>query len=208
MKNDTEIKKQELENKFFKLQSSASRNLYQLLKANCKLDIDSQITFDVEELFDLIGETKRQDKKNVLQKAVDAINKKTNLSVRFKLIKNDIKRNKYKDVIFSVLESDEYYNYKNFWLKGKEVHEIIYNDMEYNEFENTIEYLGMLKNQNNDYYTFLQTGDKSDYDIIKSLKYLSDKTIDEEIKNDYIEYMREKGDPDIELIVCFDDMFK
>ena len=83
----------------FNFKSAVREKLYYLLKNIHDKQSYRSAKFSFDELFGLIGEISRKDKKRFIEESMRFINKKTDLCVRVDYIKN---KGKYEAISFSV----------------------------------------------------------------------------------------------------------
>ena len=134
-------------NEMFNFKSAVRENLYYLLKNIHDKQSYRSAKFSFDELFDLIGEISRNDKKRFIEESIRFINKKTNIRVRVDYNKN---KRKYESISFSVFLVEQYYDYKGCILNGHDIYMIYLCRL-----DKYLIYLSKLKKQYPNYYDFL-----------------------------------------------------
>lgn len=158
-----------LANDYLKLGSVHSQNLYEQMKSYEKMPNRPQISFTIEDLHRIMQTSKKKSYKNFntfknqcIGRAVDDINGKTDIFVEFETVKDSKDKRKAIGLAFTIHPKFEYFNYNGCWMNADQINDIIYTY----HAKNKIFDLGKIKKENQQYYTLLRQGDKSDYEII------------------------------------------
>lgn len=157
-----------LANDYLKLSSVYSQNLYEQMKSYQNMPRIPQITFTIDDLHRIMQTEKKKTYKNfnsfkhlVIARAIDDINEKTDIFVEFETVKDKKDKRKAIGLAFTIHSKNEKFNYLGCWLNGDEI-----NDIFKRIAKKKITELAQIKKENQQYYTLLRQGNKSDYDII------------------------------------------
>ena len=157
---------QYLASDYLKLSSVYSQNLYEQMKSleNYRYNYNHTLPrIEVSELRQIMQVGKKYKDFNnfktiCLQRAVDDINKKTDLFVRM----NNVKKGRSVVAIeFDILRKDQKFNYEGCWMNYTEVDDIVKKRGKCKIYE-----LAKIKKDNQKYYQMLRQGNKTDYEIV------------------------------------------